>query len=250
MKTDEVLAWFEVMGIKPTTAEYIRTREIFNEMDPSRSLSAFGGLAMTELMKAPIVRADQFRKFAKSFYKYLKWWYFLRFVPGVRGVALNNNAALMAPNKDSDIDIFIVAKKNTVWLTRGLVTMLAILLKARRTDKNYSGKWCLSFFLEENVPIQSLALKPFDPELLWWENNLLWLVGSKGHPHLCKKAFKWRLYSVMAKPFNQLAYFWQKKIFLKKNITGGEGVVLTPRVAKFHTIDRRREHANTWHKLL
>ncbi|GEM_PF-2687547 len=271
MAQNEVLAWFKVMDIVPTTAEVLRTQELFDEngiLDPDFRRDDDNG--MVELLEAPLVRAEQFRKIAPIFFKEIKWWHFLRWAPGVRGVALNNKAAFLAQEASRDFDLFIVASKNTVWLVRFFVTILAIVFNKRRTNKNFAGKWCLAFFLEENVPIQSLALKPSDFELLWWENNLLWLVSTEvspsepwrrmGHPTLCRRAFPWQIFSYLAKPFNYLAFLWQKKYFLRKNQDRNEkrearnelseGVVLTSQVAKFHTVDRRREHLEMWQKLI
>ncbi len=267
MMQKDILAWFKVMDIVPTTAEFLRTQEVFEKNGIDTVVSSRAELrdhsvsvGMTELLEAPLARAEQFRKLAPLFFKEIKWWHFLRWVPGVRGVALNNKAAFLAQEASRDFDLFIVASKNTVWLVRFFVTILAIVFNKRRTNKNFAGKWCLSFFLEENVPIQSLALAPADPELLWWEDNLLWLVSTEvspsepwrrmGHPTLCQRAFPWQIFSFLAKPFNYLAYLWQKNIFLRRNKNIGEGVVLTPQVAKFHTVDRRREHFEMWQKLI
>lgn len=71
-------------------------------------------------------------------------------VPWVRMIAVTGSVAAYSASKKSDIDVFIVAKKNRVWLTRGFVISILKVMNQYRTDKDESKKICPNIFVDES----------------------------------------------------------------------------------------------------
>lgn len=89
-------------------------------------------------------------------------------VPFVRAVFVCNTVGFGVPTEQSDIDIVVIAKDKTIFLTRFLVTMLLSITGFRRHGRRVQNKICLSFYLSENsLSLQSLAIER-DIYLVHW----------------------------------------------------------------------------------
>jgi len=73
------------------------------------------------------------------------WW--LRFVPFVRMIAVTGTLAMQNPEKNSDIDFFVVLEKGRIWTGRLLVTLAVHLLGRRRYGKKIKNRICLNYFI-------------------------------------------------------------------------------------------------------
>ncbi len=73
------------------------------------------------------------------------WW--MQFVPFVRMVAVTGTLAMKNPERDSDIDFFVVLEKGRIWTGRLLVTFLVHLLGKRRYGKKIKDRICLNYFI-------------------------------------------------------------------------------------------------------
>ncbi len=106
-------------------------------------------------------------------------------------VALCNSRAMGEANENSDIDLFIITKKNALWTGRFLVTLFSALLGVRRKNthgltkgtpeyiKKTKNRFCLSFFItEEYLNLSDIRLKPRDPYLDRWMETLIPLVNK------------------------------------------------------------------------
>lgn len=87
---------------------------------------------------------------------------FLRFIPGVRMTAIANSLSYNRAREESDIDLFVIAKKGRVWTARFFTLILLDSIGARPLV-------CASFFLSEDA----LCIEPYkiaarDPYLAFW----------------------------------------------------------------------------------
>lgn len=73
-------------------------------------------------------------------------------IPTVLFIGVSGNLSMLNADKKDDIDLFVITKKNTVWITRLLLVFyLKILGKYRgRNDKNVKDKFCLNMLLDES----------------------------------------------------------------------------------------------------
>lgn len=90
----------------------------------------------------------------------------LRFVPGLKMAAVCNNFYY---NPESDIDFFIIAEKGRIWTVRFWSIILLEIFRLRARGEKTTDKICLSFFVDENnLNLESLALKTEDPYFNYW----------------------------------------------------------------------------------
>ncbi len=87
------------------------------------------------------------------FRKAKKYLWFLRFIPYLRAVALSGSQALLNSNELSDIDLFVITKKNRIWLSRLLLSFYFQLLGQRRYGKHVANRFCLNHYLSEGLEI-------------------------------------------------------------------------------------------------
>lgn len=77
----------------------------------------------------------------------------LSLVPSVLLVGVSGSLSMNNCKKTDDIDLFIVTRKNTLWVTRFLVTSILILLNEKRQRGNLLSidKICTNMFLGEDA---------------------------------------------------------------------------------------------------
>jgi hypothetical protein len=93
----------------------------------------------------------------------------LQAIPNVMMIAACNMMAINDIKPESDIDVFIIIKKNRIWLTRFLITLLVRAVGQWRHKKRIAGKICLSFYITDDaLNLQSIAKKPYDIYLTYW----------------------------------------------------------------------------------
>lgn len=75
----------------------------------------------------------------------------LSLIPTILLIGISGSLSMKNSEKDDDIDLFIVVKKNTVWITR-LMTILFLKsagLHRARKDKKFADKFCINMLVEE-----------------------------------------------------------------------------------------------------
>jgi hypothetical protein len=99
-------------------------------------------------------------------------------VPFLRMAAVCNNHAFGIAGEKSDIDLFIIAKKDRMFTARVFLTLLLHILGMRRHGEKIHGRFCLSFFIDEKaLNLVEIAIKK-DIYLAYWINKLVPVVGS------------------------------------------------------------------------
>ena len=98
-------------------------------------LSVFNKLHLTK------TRREHFAKLLSVYHKTSK---ILTFIPGVCAFSLCNSLALRTCNETSDIDLFIILKKESFFTTRLLIIAIFNLFRLR-------PKVCLSFFISNQA---------------------------------------------------------------------------------------------------
>ncbi|OGG14770.1 hypothetical protein A2773_04105 [Candidatus Gottesmanbacteria bacterium RIFCSPHIGHO2_01_FULL_39_10] len=75
----------------------------------------------------------------------------LKIIPSIRLIGITGALAMNNTKKDDDIDLFIITKKNLLWTTRFLATIILELAGLRRHPEVAiaSDKICLNMFMDE-----------------------------------------------------------------------------------------------------
>ena len=106
-------------------------------------------------------------------------------------IALCNSRAMGEASENSDIDLFVIAKKGNLWTARFIITALTTVLWTRRRNTHGLTKWsleyirrtkdkyCLSFFItEEAMNLDLIRLETSDPYLDKWMCTLVPIVNK------------------------------------------------------------------------
>ena len=87
-------------------------------------------------------------------------------------VAVVNSLALYATHEDSDIDLFIVTSRDTLWWVRVVVTLTFSLHGVWRHGEDRAGNFCLSFFVTEDALDMSEIAIEDDIYLYFWISSM------------------------------------------------------------------------------
>lgn len=184
---------------------------------------------------------------------------YLRLIPTVRGVAICNTLAWMHTRGESDIDLFVIARDGTIWLTR-LLLVLPMKLFGLRPGERVLDPFCLSFFVSDAaLDLRDVALPEGDPYLAQWVMSLhpvfdrgqvfsdffarnTWATAELKavypktvHAKKVGRGFSWSFFERVAE--------WGQRKWLSSEVRALAGedtrVVLSSTRLKFHTRDRR-----------
>ncbi|MDI6778089.1 MAG: hypothetical protein QMD77_02760 [Patescibacteria group bacterium] len=133
--------------------------EVLENKEPKKYIEEFRGFYFLKGWKELVEKRIQNDKNSIAKHKIAErvvWW--LRFIPFVRMVAVTGTLAMKNPEKESDIDFFVVLEKERIWIGRLLVTLAVHLLGRRRYGKKIKNRICLNYF----VTTESLKIKRQD----------------------------------------------------------------------------------------
>lgn len=96
-------------------------------------------------------RKKNFPEVTKKFIIAKKAAYYISLIPTIRFIGISGGLALGNGDKDSDIDFFIITKKNTLFMTRFWILALLEILNLRRKpgEKNSPDKICVNLLIDE-----------------------------------------------------------------------------------------------------
>lgn len=118
------------------------------------------------------------------FFKTQKHIKYLRYIPGLRLIAIWNSIAMKSSHEKSDIDLFIVTEKKRLRLVRICMTLYFLIIWLRKTSSKHAGTFCLSFFVDvDALDFSKIAIKD-DIYLFYW---LLTLKPILDHNNTEKK---------------------------------------------------------------
>lgn len=95
-------------------------------------------------------------------YKLSKLTYYVKlfkFIPFIKAILLTGSVAVGCARENSDIDLLIICRRNTLWLVRIYMTIFFDILAIRRKGKNIQDKLCLNHFIDEdNLEIKDKSI--------------------------------------------------------------------------------------------
>jgi len=112
-------------------------------------------------------------------------------IPFIEMVAIVNFLPIKNTRVDSDIDLFIITKKNRIWISRFLCVIIIKLLRLQPTERNKKNKICLTFFITtENLNLKNIAIKD-DVYFYYWLSSLYPIYTKKNIYKKFIKKNKW-----------------------------------------------------------
>lgn len=219
-----------------------------------------------------VIERDRRSKIAERFWIRLnRYLPFIRLVPFVKMVAVCNTLAFGSPTGQSDIDLFIVAKRGRIFMVRTFSTVLFHLLGVRRHGKKVAGRFCLSFFVADDaLDLTPIRTDDHDVYLPYWMATLRLVYGREAyHQFMARNQWLKDYFSVTPQPHQpwkkgavlsvfgkflelvlggklgdrielKLSQKHHNRHSLRKNDLGsGSSVVVSDHMLKYHNIDRR-----------
>lgn len=209
---------------------------------------------------------------------------FIRCVPFLRAIFVCNTVAAGTALVSSDIDFFIIAQHDRIWLVRFFTNIILRLFNLRTYGDRNSDKICLSFFVDDyNLNLEKLKavdndihfaywitqmIPIYDPDNFWkkfvsanyWlkdffpnlSNNFIFLnLVERGKvARVWKKTWEIMWFGAYGNLLEKQARDWQMlkmKLSIKEKAKlGDNGVVLNDGVIKLHENDTRRDCAKQW----
>ena len=208
---------------------------------------------------------------------------FIRFVPFVKMVGVCNTLAIDNPTKESDIDLFIVAGRKRLFFVRFLTVFLFGALGVRRHGNRIAGRFCLSFYVdEETMNLQAIQQSERDIYLPFWIATMKPVYGLHTYERFMKDNDWIKTYfdrDIESKrDFFKSGKFWRFWAWLKEKFWNGRlgdyveaklgyaqlkrhernlyhlgkdaSVVVSEHMLKFHNIDRRSDIARRFERRL
>jgi hypothetical protein len=214
---------------------------------------------------------DAARKFSKL-RRVVKWFGLL---PSVRAVGAVNTLAWWHTKPQSDIDLFLIVRPGTLWITR-LLLVLPFALLGKRPVKNGGEEpvdpFCFSFFVTTDVEdVARLQIEGGDLYLAFWVRAIVPLFDRDGYFTQFQNKNAWvkqwlpnaptvLMHKQMGvKPLPCVPFPWfrfdafaekiQRKRFpdrIKDLANKDTRVVISGQMLKFYVNDRRQEYRDRW----
>ena len=229
-------------------------------------------------LKRYSIAEDKYNK-AKSIIKVLSK------IPFIKMIAVCNTLAYSNTDIKGDIDLFIIAKKNRLWLTRLLVVGWLKFKNQRPIPGNKKDAIDTNFFLSEtDLNVDYLGIRSNDQDnnlsLVYWLDQLVpiydrdntynrfmdanswlkeYLPNSIGYELNDRRVIKSNLYSKIVGwllnifSFEYLAKAFQLTIMpvrLKQIMNKDSRVIVNEKLLKFHQEDKRVDYLRIWQEKL
>jgi len=230
-----------------------------------------------------LLTREEREKVSQKYWKKVRFFLpFIQFVPFVSMVGVCNTLAFDNASKESDIDLFIVAKKGRLFFVRFLTVMLFTFLGVRRHGNKIAGRFCLSFYADETaLDLQLIQNDEDDIYLPYWVLTMRPIYGQKIYKNFVD-ANSW-ISKYFARTlqldhdfgnYNFLHFLrrlkeilWRgkigdkieeilKKIQIKRHkqhlsrLPSEASIVVNDHMLKFHNIDRRKDIAKRFEQKL
>jgi len=201
----------------------------------------------------------------KLWNKVFRYSWIFNLAPFVKGVFVCNSLAFGTATVNSDIDIFVVTKRNRLYIARFYLNFLLKIFGQRTYGKKTAGRFCLSFFVDEDEMNLTKFSKSNDYYLAYWIYSLKPIVDRNFVSRFASKN-KWALNLVNKDNFdyqnedfrshpvsnffrrvkevcffgfigNFFEYLFRK--FVNNSDHSNPCIHISPKVFKFHLNDRR-----------
>ncbi|MDP3057465.1 MAG: hypothetical protein Q8N37_03020 [bacterium] len=134
--------------------------------------------------KEMIKQRIQSKKLTDQKFKRSKWILkFISYLPFIRLIMISGSTAIGNPQKESDIDLLIVAKYGRIWTARAALTFFTLLFGVYRHTGKTENRLCLNHYITD----RSLGI---DFGNLYKAEEYLNLLPLSGDLNLYKKFFK------------------------------------------------------------
>lgn len=131
-------------------------KKSFNEIinKKSSSFSTYKDWYFLNKRKSLVnLRLKRMRESRKKLTEAKKIAFYLSFIPTVYFIGISGNLSMQNASEEDDIDLFIIAKKDTIFLTRAVILLILQVLgiRRKRDEKQQANKICLNMLIDETA---------------------------------------------------------------------------------------------------
>lgn len=298
----KTIAYFDVFNFPLTTLEIwkwlYRPRERYTLQQVRESLDSSswlkehlilqeGFFALKNRGHIYLLRKQNNNWAERKFQKTILMVKIFRYLPFVRMVAVCNNLSYSNSRDASDIDLFVISRKNQIWLARFFCLLILKILALRPSDDNRRDKFCLSFFIDESaLNLRNIMLGQHDIHFIYWFSQFLPVYDPDQLYDKLLQANTWtrdylpnayandfvkkveptfssllfgRILSFLVQPpiiahwlYNQARLFQIKIIDrnMQAMVNIDTRVIINEQMLKFHSNDRRDQYFHEWRDLV
>lgn len=134
--------------------EKVSKKAIQRELDSMSEITQKDGLyCFPERIKIIKKRVHREEESSKKLALIKRVSHVLSFIPTIYLIGISGGLAMQNAETDHDIDLFVVTKKNTLWITRMAILLSLSLLgvRRRRLDTKAADKICLNMLIDETA---------------------------------------------------------------------------------------------------
>ncbi len=155
-----------------------------SQLSANQKILQVGSLYSLKRWDVAAYNANQV-ELTKKWGKIDRWFNWLTLLPFVRGIGVINSLALGTADADSDIDFFVITKKNRLYFVRSVIIVLFRILGVYKTRNRIKDRFCFGFFADEHsLEFEKLMLKPNDPYFIYWLASLRPIAGRLAYQRL------------------------------------------------------------------
>lgn len=156
---------------------------------------------------------DEYISFINTF------WKLYRSIPFIKQIFLCNSITFNALKKDSDIDLFIITKKDSIRRARLFSLIFFFIHWIKRHKYKIRKKFCLSFYVsEDNINLYNIMLAKSDIYLNYWLAHLVSIYEEKkNNINIYQKNPRFKV-TMPNHPQKQCINIWNKIFFWNNKI--------------------------------
>lgn len=182
------LAYFDLFGIPLTRAE-ISEFLLFKEPDnqiidiylkESPLIHVYDGFYSLQGDENFYLDFFEKKERTKKFWRHVRRYQWLFSIcPFIELVCICNSLPIGDIKNNSDIDVFVVARKGKMFTARLFLTIITHIFRLRRHGLKIEKRFCLSFFVtDDSLNLENITLKPYDIYLAYWFHTMQPISGD------------------------------------------------------------------------
>ncbi len=116
----------------------------------------------------------------------------IRSIPFLKAVFVCNSVGAGMAREESDIDLFIVAEKNRIWIVRLFTNLILRLFGMRTYGSHQADRMCLSFYVDnDHLDLAPWRVSDDDAHFAYWLHMMVPVYDPEKYYEKFLKANKW-----------------------------------------------------------